>query len=263
MKKILLSILIGLLVTSIASQTAFGDMTNTRPFSNASNLSELQATFNGIGATSIDVVNDQTPFGYFEPTGAGNASAAYVATVTYYFPDLEFGIYDLDDTSNRLLLFSKATQNPGSSVSIVFSSGAGTVEVKDLTGSLGTIDSTNQYFQNFGFWARNPDTTEGYLYSEDDLNPGDYARMLTYESEGDEVTIPVKGTFNDENHWYVAVEAGDYSGYGGNVLTPGDPGDFTDMVVQMESIKPVPVPGAILLGLLGLSAAGIKLRKFA
>jgi len=39
--------------------------------------------------------------------------------------------------------------------------------------------------------------------------------------------------------------------------------DHNDFVFMVESINPVPVPGAILLGLLGMSAAGLKLRKFA
>jgi len=39
-------------------------------------------------------------------------------------------------------------------------------------------------------------------------------------------------------------------------------GDYTDMVVMVESVM-VPVPGAILLGMLGLSVAGVKLRKYA
>jgi hypothetical protein len=36
--------------------------------------------------------------------------------------------------------------------------------------------------------------------------------------------------------------------------------DYNDMVIE---VRAVPIPGALLLGLIGLSAAGIKLRKFA
>ena len=38
---------------------------------------------------------------------------------------------------------------------------------------------------------------------------------------------------------------------------------FDYFVMDDVTFTPVPVPGAVLLGLLGLSAAGIKLRKFA
>ena len=42
---------------------------------------------------------------------------------------------------------------------------------------------------------------------------------------------------------------------------PGTDGDHQDMVALIEGVNPVPVPGAILLGMLGLSVAGVKLRK--
>jgi len=43
----------------------------------------------------------------------------------------------------------------------------------------------------------------------------------------------------------------------------GSDGDHQDFVALIEGASPVPVPAAVLLGFLGLSAAGIKLRKFA
>jgi hypothetical protein len=39
--------------------------------------------------------------------------------------------------------------------------------------------------------------------------------------------------------------------------------DYQDLVVEISNAVPVPIPGAILLGMIGLGAAGIKLRKFA
>ena len=39
--------------------------------------------------------------------------------------------------------------------------------------------------------------------------------------------------------------------------------DYQDLVVEISLAAPVPVPGAVLLGILGLGAAGLKLRKFA
>jgi len=41
----------------------------------------------------------------------------------------------------------------------------------------------------------------------------------------------------------------------------GNPGDNVGMLLDNVSVNVVPVPGAVLLGLIGLSAAGIKLRK--
>ncbi len=42
---------------------------------------------------------------------------------------------------------------------------------------------------------------------------------------------------------------------------PGSDGDYQDMLVLIEGASPVPVPGAALLAMLGLSALGVKLRK--
>jgi hypothetical protein len=39
--------------------------------------------------------------------------------------------------------------------------------------------------------------------------------------------------------------------------------DYNDLVVEVSLAAPVPVPGAALLGMLGLGAAGMKLRRFA
>ena len=55
-----------------------------------------------------------------------------------------------------------------------------------------------------------------------------------------------------------AAFGGKYVGLSNDdVNYPKEPGNYQDWVVK------VPVPGAVLLGLLGLSAAGIRLRKYA
>ena len=39
--------------------------------------------------------------------------------------------------------------------------------------------------------------------------------------------------------------------------------DYQDLVVEISNAAPVPVPGAVVLGILGLGAVGVKLRKHA
>jgi hypothetical protein len=260
MKKIIFSTLIVIMVASIAAETALGDYYNaSRPYGNAGTLTELQNALAGIGS-NLDAVGDQSTNAIFEPAATGSGAATYVATVSYYWDGLTFGIYDKANPGNEVKLFDwTAGLTVGSTVSFEFDPGAGTVTSFN---SGGTIDSTNVYFEDFGFYAYRVDAQEpgGPFYSEDDLNPGTVgtnARFLIYEGLGDTVTIPNRPVGTDLAHWYVATEAGLYAGLDTTSA------DFSDLVVLVESIKPVPVPGAILLGILGLSAAGIKLCKYA
>ena len=260
MKQIVFSFLIGIMITSIAAQTALGDIMNTRPHGSAASLSDLQTLFSGIGS-SIDVMDDQSEYAYFEPAGAGTSTSAYIATITWGFPNLEFGIYNLDNPNQQLVLFYEATSNPGDRVSIVFdylNDIVGTVNVTDPLNPI-TVDSET-YFKKFGFYAITyssvPSVVAGPYYSEDDLNTNDYAQFLVYEGKGEMVTVvPGGGNYIDTAHWYVATEA--------DTLRDTTTSDFTDFLVQMESINPVPVPAAVLLGILGLGVAGLKLRKYA
>ncbi len=223
-----------------------------RPWGDSASLAELQGVFDGIGST-IDAVNDQTSEALFEPTGAGNSVAAYVATVSWGWSDLEFGIYSMNDPSQRVKLFNESTAALGDSVVLTFDEGLGLVASVDLSNPLDpVVIDQSDYFVEFGFYAIAYDgasVVEGPLYSEDSLNPGGYARFLTYEAKGDDVTIGDAGTYNDINHWYVAAEGGNYDG------TSTENADFNDMIVQMESITPIPEPAT--LGLMGVFAGGI------
>ena len=267
-------IILSIAALCLSTAPALGDMTNTRPIGTAASLSEVQQVLGpvaggGIGS-SINAVTDQSPYAIFVPEAGGNASTTYIASISWTgdndwdnYP-LEFGLYEYADIGNTLELFAfNSLPTPGVSVSIKFTSIG--VESYD-TG--GTIDSTANPMGAFGFYIESPTwpsggPDEGKFYSEDSLNTGSEPRMLTYEGKGELVTLPdgVGGTTkaSDEDHWYVAAEAG-YHPNGTNVAPLAD---FSDLVVMFESINPVPVPGAVLLGILGLSAAGIKLRRFA
>jgi hypothetical protein len=215
-----------------------------RPFGDAASLSELQTLFNSIGST-IDAVNDQSSEALFEPTGTGNSVASYVATSSWSWPELEFGIYNMNDPNQMLPMFYESTTVAGDSLVVQFDQGADYVRVVDLN-SLSVI-STTTYFKEFGFYAlTTTDTgTAGPYYSDDSLNPGGFAHFLTYEGKGDDVTIGSSGTYSDIDHWYVATEAGTAFD------TTGE--DFTDFLVQMESITPIPEPASLVL-LAGMSS---------
>ena len=88
--------------------------------------------------------------------------------------------------------------------------------------------------------------------------------MYAYQGTGDTVEISPwdPGDWTD-NEYVLAFEdlVATWTNQDGSQGTSD--WDYTDFVVMVESVNPVPVPGAVLLGILGLSAAGIKLRRFA
>jgi len=255
MKQIFFSFLIGMMITSIAAQTALGGLFNPRQWGSAASLNELQVqVFDSIGS-SINAYGDQSVYAIFEPMAGGSSSSTYIATISWYYPDIEFGIYEYGDTSTKLKLFNESTATVGDSVTFEFNQAGNWVKSYDAGG---LIDQTT-WFGDFGFYAIGTDHQQnpiGPYYSEDNLNPYNDAHFLTYEAKGDVVTIPNKGTGSDAGHWYVASETDIPSNRTVN-------GDFTDFVVLVESIIPVPVPAAVLLGVIGLGVAGWKLRKYA
>ena len=218
-----------------------------RPFGSTASLSELQGVFNSIGST-IDAANDQTDEALFEPTGAGNSSATYIATVSWTWPELEFGIYNMDDSSQQLAMFNEATVAAGDSVWLTFREDLDLVVVSDNSNPLAPVVlGSTTYFKEFGFYTITDTGSEtiGPYFSQDSLNPGGFAHFLTYEGKGDLVTIGGVGAYNDIAHWYIAAEAGT------SIDTTDE--DFSDMVVQMESITPIPEPASLIL-LVGTSS---------
>ena len=65
------------------------------------------------------------------------------------------------------------------------------------------------------------------------------------------------GTWDCNWGWLTESIPLQYAGFAVSLSPTGTPNEFD------VSLTPVPVPGAVLLGLLGLSVAGVKLRKYA
>ena len=136
-----------------------------------------------------------------------------------------------------------------------------------------TVDDLDDYVAKKGEdWASVPDEWKVYvnssyvgdLYAYDDTgNPGsDPARSINTFNIGNasgSVTIEINGTYFDLLHddAYYGIGYGQFASWGDTASAQHG--------IRLEGLKlsPVPVPGAVLLGILGLGAAGLKLRKFA
>jgi len=99
--------------------------------------------------------------------------------------------------------------------------------------------------KNFGYWYNGPAGNMSYLFSD--------SREDTVQLEGsDNISDWTEGKSGITGFERAYDSEGNFSRIIFNNLT----------LTDISEINPVPVPGAVLLGILGLGAVGVKLRKF-
>jgi hypothetical protein len=215
------------------------------------------------GPSSVNVATDMMPdvagSGYYDSYWSVTATGGSVSTIVFELTDSRydvqaFGVFDFADPTNYVELFD-GTDTVGDRVVLsVLADGSIEVNFSD-TGADFAGNKFGFYFDSSGVCAGNG----GFWYSDSALNTTDAGNDHMYAYQGtntDMVQINglAPGLWTDQEY-VLAFECGAFTG--------GCDGDFDDFVVMVESVNPVPVPGAVLLGILGLSAAGIRLRKFA
>jgi len=237
----------------------------------------LQDVLNGIttGGTSSVVVDNAAFYSpdlgdsFWSIGGTGGSFQTVVVELAGFAEGNRFGIYDPTDATlgTKLELFA-GSAIAGDSVLLQISD----VDGKIYLGQPAVYSGTQFAGNLFGFYldsSLNSDgstnSAGGIFYSDSLQNSDGWDHMYAYEGGyGDTVTLPAAppiGSTTGEwlaNEYVLAFE----DLFGSSDGSTSD-WDYTDFVVMVESVSPVPVPGAVLLGILGLSAAGIKLRKFA
>ena len=235
-------------------------------------LSGLQGVLDGIttgpvaGDSSVDVTTDMLPdtkgSGPYDSYWSITASAGSVSTVVVELAGAslidyqEFGVFDYANSSSLVELF------PGSAGVIAGVGSQATLSLL-LDGSVRVngVDSGIDFGGNlFGYYLDTRGTSAagggGLWYSDTALNSDGADHMYAYQgTDTDTVQLPgyFPGVWTD-SEFILAFEAGEI---------PVGTLDYEDFVVMVESVNPVPVPGAVLLGILGLSIVGVKLRKYA
>ncbi len=259
MMKNMIATFVAALAMMIGATAAQAGLTNVRPVTG--DLSALKDALDSMandGSYDVDIINDQMAQAIWEPTG-GAVATTYVATVTWGFAgSTSVGLYSYADPSKKVdILNPVSNYSAGSQVIIQFiGNSVRTIDLDTLT----IIDQEADFGHQFGLYMTTPDIGRGgnvTWYTEDSLNGGN-AQILAYEATGEAVTIGGTNFNSDLFHHYFAFE-----GLANDGSLPFEEGniDFNDLILQLESIRPVPAPAALALAALGMPMIGWVRRR--
>ena len=260
MKTKLIILSIAALCLSAAPATA--EMTLVEVLNSITTNPSNDSWVNDKDADSIPDTGPGINDSYWVPTGLSGSWATMVIEISDYSGINTFGIFDASDETNTLIIFDGASTagTTGGKAILSFTAVGDDVKIDLLKfdGTTGTATFDTKVFGLFldsskGFYGAAPG---GMWYSDTSLNADSSDHMLAFQGNDiDQIVVGggVPGTWTDNEFilGWEDVKAG-YSDL-----------DYQDFVVAIESVQPVPVPAAVLLGILGLGVAGLRLRKYA
>jgi len=203
--------------------------------------------------TSVDVVNDMLTDNLdssWNITATGGSVATVIIEIASYAGSNTFGVYDPINPSTKVQIFDGAATTATQATLSIWGDGSVFVNHVDTT-----VDFAVTYFGYYLDATIGNNNNQAIFHSDTAFNLDGQDHMYAYQGTNTD-TVKIGGWPSGlwtNNEYVLAFED----------LWNGGDRDFSDFVVMVESVQPIPVPGAVLLGILGLSAAGIKLRRFA
>lgn len=213
----------------------------------AGSETSLQTILNNLHVTGTapDVNADQVGDDLWSFEASGTAAATFIIEIAGNAAQNTFGIYDAY-SANRVELFSGAASNADRAAVSLFSNGGLLVTyVNDGMFSGFNVYDAGYFNGNlFGFYLGTPG---GVMYSDKTRNVSNADQMVAFRGDGDVIQLPgaAAGAWGSSSY----ILAWEDTPYGSSDK------DFNDLVIYVESVKPVAEPAS--LALLGLSLVGV------